>query len=111
MLFAAISLYLGIGSIVDAVPGDGGGDPPIPINVTAIDTNINSLNNTTNSILGYINDYTRYSILNTNCLVVLGVSILYANTSLFSSLNVSGYTTLNNDTTLLSPLNVSVYTA
>jgi hypothetical protein len=47
---AAISLYLGINSIVDDITG---GNPPTPINVTAI-------NNTTNSILGYINNLTRY---------------------------------------------------
>jgi hypothetical protein len=57
---AAISLYLGIGSIVDAITGDVGGDPPVPIDVTAINTNINSLNNNTTSILCYINHYTRY---------------------------------------------------
>jgi hypothetical protein len=57
---AAISLYLVIGSIIDAIQD--GGDPPDPIDVTGINTNINSLNNTTNSILGYINNYTRYSI-------------------------------------------------
>ncbi len=108
---AAISLYLGIGSIVDAITGDGGGDPPIPIDVTAINTNINGLDNTTNSILGYINNLTRYSILNSNGLYVSGVSILCGNTSLFSSLNVSGYTSLNNDTTLFSSLNVSGYTS
>jgi hypothetical protein len=55
---AAISLYLGIGSVIDAIQGGGS---PTPINVTAINTNINSLNNTTNSILGCINNYTRYS--------------------------------------------------
>ncbi len=77
---AAISLYLGIGSIIDAIQGGG---PPTPIDVTAINTNINSLNNTTNSILGYINNLTRYSI--SNGLDVSGISILYGNTSLFSS--------------------------
>ncbi len=69
------------------------------------------MNNTTNSILGYINNYTRYSILNKNGLDVSGISILYGNTSLFLSLNVIGYTSLNNDTTLLSSLNVSGYTS
>ncbi len=53
---AAISLYLGIGCIVDAITSDSGGYPPIPIDVTAINTSINSLNNTANSLLGYINN-------------------------------------------------------
>ena len=94
---AAVSLYLGINSIVDDITG---GNPPTPINVTAI-------NNTTNSILGYINNLTRYSILNSNGLDVSGVSFLHGNTKLLSSLNVSGFTTLNNNTTILSSLNVS----
>ncbi len=64
--------------------GVGEGNPPAPIDVTAINTNINSLNNNTNSILDYINNYTRYSILNTNGLDVSGISILYGHTSLFS---------------------------
>jgi hypothetical protein len=59
-----------------------------------------TLNDTTNSILGYIYNLTRYSTLNTNGLDVSGIS-LYGNNSLFSLLNVSGYTSLNNDTTLL----------
>ena len=82
---AAISLYLGIGSIIDAIQD--GGDPPDPIDVTGINTNINSLNNTTNSILGYINNYTRYSILNSNGLDVSGTSILYGSATLYSSSN------------------------
>ncbi len=36
---AAISLYLGINSIIDAITGEGGGDPPTPIDVTAININ------------------------------------------------------------------------
>ncbi len=107
---AAITIYLGICSIIDAIIG--GDDPPAPIDVTAINTNIKSLNTTTmtNSILGNINNYTRYSILNANGLDVSGVSILCGNTSLFSSINVSGYTSLKNNITLLSSINVSGFT-
>jgi hypothetical protein len=103
---AAITLYLGLGSIIDAAIR-GGGDPPSPIDVTAINININSLNTTTNSILGYINNYTRYSFLRSNGLDVSGYTSLKNNTTLLSSLNVSGYTSLNNNTTLLSSLNIS----
>ncbi len=71
---------------------------------------ITTLNNTTNYILGYINNLTRCSILNSNGLDVSGLSILYGSTTLISSLNVSGYTSLNNDTTLGSSLNVSGFT-
>ena len=70
---AAISLYLGINSIVDDITG---GNPPTPINVTAI-------NNTTNSILGCINNLTRYSILNSNGLDISGVSFLYGKTNYY----------------------------
>ncbi len=45
-----------------------------------LDTNINSLNSTTTSILGYINNHTRYSFLSTN------------------GLDFSGFTTLKNNT-------------
>ena len=55
---AAISAYLGLNSILSIFAG--GGSLPDPIDVTGINTNINTLNNTTNSILGYINDLTRY---------------------------------------------------
>ena len=104
----AIAGYLGLSSILNALAG--GGSPPAPIDVNAINTNINTLNNTTNSILGYINNLTRYSILNSNGLNVSGISILYGSTTLISSLNVSGFTSLNNVTTLLSSLNVSGFT-
>ncbi len=87
---AAISLYLGIGSVIDALTG--GGNPPAPIDVTAINTNLNNLNNTTYSILGYINNLICYWTWNTNGLDVSGISMLYGNTSLFSLFNVSGYT-------------------
>jgi len=123
---AAISLYLGISDILDIITG--GGDPPDPIDVTAINTNliyvrddlnslstsstlaITNLNNTTTSILGYINGYTGFSNLNTIHLNVSGSTTLNNNTTLLSSLNVSGFTTLNNNTTLLSSLNVSGFT-
>ncbi len=77
-----------------------GGNPSAPIDVTAINTNLNDLNITTNSILGHINNLTRYSTLNTIGLDVSCISILYGNTSLFSSLNISGFTSLNDHTTL-----------
>ncbi len=51
--------------------------------------NLHSLNKTITSILSYINNFTRYSFLNSN------------------GLYVSGFTTLNNNTTLLSSLNVN----
>jgi hypothetical protein len=95
---AAITLYLGIGSIIDAITGVG--NPPTPINVTAI-------NNNNSSILDYINNYTRYSFLSANGLDVSGFTTLNNNTTLLSSLNVSGFTTLNDNTTLLSSLNIS----
>ncbi len=112
---AAISLYLGIGSILDIITG--GGDPPDPIDVTAINMNltyvrndlnslsttstlaITNLNNTTTSILGYINGYTSFSTIHLN---VSGSTTLNNNITLLSSLNVSGSTSLNNNTTLLS---------
>jgi hypothetical protein len=90
---AAITLYLGITSIIDDITG--GGTPPTPIDVSAINNSItknknnlnslsttstlsiNNLNSTTTSILGYINGSTA-----------------------FSSLNVSGSTALNNNVTL-----------
>ncbi len=126
---AAIATFLGLQSILSALSGGGGGGgggtPPPPLDVFAINMQINentnninnlstsstlsiiTLYNTTNYILGYINNLTRYSILNSNGLDVSGVSLLYGNTTLFSSLNVSGYTSLNNDTTSFSSLNVS----
>jgi hypothetical protein len=65
------------------------------------------LNNTTSSILGYINGYTSFSNLKTINLNVSGYSNFNNDVSLLSSLNVSGFTTLNNNTTILSSLNVS----
>ena len=117
---AAIALYLGLGAILDLLTGGGGGggDSPAPIDVFAINMQLNentnnlnslsssstlyitTLNNTTNSILGYINNFTRYSSLNTNGLDVSGISILYDNATLFSALNVSGFTTLSNNTSI-----------
>ncbi len=52
----AIAAYLGLNSILSILSG--AGSLPAPIDVTAINTNINTLNNTTNSILGYINNKT-----------------------------------------------------
>ncbi len=54
----AIATYLWINSILSILSG--GGSLPDPFDVTGINTNINSLNHTTNSILGYINNYTRF---------------------------------------------------
>jgi hypothetical protein len=91
----AIAAYLGLSSILSILSS--GGSLPDPIDVTGINMNINTLNNTTNSILGYINNLTHYSILNSNGLDVSGISILHGNTTLFnlySSLNVSGFTIL-----------------
>jgi hypothetical protein len=88
----AIAAFLGLGSILDFLTC-GGGDPLPPIDVFAINMQLNentnsinnlsssstlgitTLNNTTNSILGYINNLTRYSILNTNGLDGSGTSI------------------------------------
>ena len=69
--------------------------------------NLTYLNNTTTSILGYINGYTSFSNLKTINLNVSGYSNFNNDVSLISSLNVSGFTTLNNNTTILSALNVS----
>jgi hypothetical protein len=103
-----ISLYLGICSIIDALTGYGSDDPPVPIDVTAINiqhnknrSNLNSLsssstlsinifNSTTTSILCYINNFTKYSTLNSNGLDVSVISILYGSTTLLSSLNIPG---------------------
>jgi len=113
---AAISLYLGISDIIDDMTNGEGVDPPPPINVTAIKNDLYSLsssstlaitglNNTTTSILGYINGTTRFSNLNVINLNVSGNSI-FNNATFTSSLNVSGFTLLN-DTTINGILNVS----
>ena len=68
--------------------------------------NLTYLNNTTTSILGYINEYTSFSNLKTINLNVSGNSIFNNNVTLLSSLNVSGFTSLNNNVSLLSSLNV-----
>jgi hypothetical protein len=73
----AIAAYHGLNSIFSILSS--GGSLSDPIDVTGINTNINSLNTTTNSILGYINNLTRYSILNSNGLDVSGISILHGN--------------------------------
>jgi hypothetical protein len=49
----AIAAYLCLSSILSILSS--GGSLPDPIDVTGINTNINTVNNTTNSILGYIN--------------------------------------------------------
>jgi hypothetical protein len=71
-----LNILIGIGSILNILTGGGSGDPPAPIHVTAININLDetrndlnclsssstlsfdSLNNTTTSILGYINNFT-----------------------------------------------------
>ena len=70
---AAIALYLGVGSILDIL--ESGGEQPTPIDVNAINMNLTYLNNTTTSILGYINEYTSFSNLKTINLNVSGNSI------------------------------------
>jgi len=105
---AAIALYLGVGSILDIL--ESGGEQPTPIDVNAINMNLTYLNNTTTSILGYINEYTSFSNLKTINLNVSGNSIFNNNVTLLSSLNVSGFTSLNNNVSLLSSLNVSGFT-
>jgi hypothetical protein len=113
---AAISLYLGISDIIDDMTNGGGVDPPPPINVTAIKNDLYSLsssstlaitglNNTTTSILGYINGTTRFSNLNVSNLNVSGNSI-FNNATFISSLNVSGFSILNS-TSINGILNVS----
>jgi hypothetical protein len=96
---AALILVFGVGSIISSILGGGnGGDDSPVVDVFAINLSINenknninnlsvastlaitTLSNTTTSILGYINNLTRYSTLNTN------------------NLNVSGFATLNNTT-------------
>ena len=63
---------------------------------------ITNLNNTTTSLLGYINGYTSFSNLNTIHLYVSGSTTFNNNVSIISSLNISGFALLNNNTTLLS---------
>jgi hypothetical protein len=125
---AALILVFGVGSIISSILGGGnGGDDSPVVDVFAINLSINenknninnlsvestlaitTLSNTTTSILGYINNLTRYSTLNTNNLNVSGFATLN-NTTCMSSLNVSGFATLNNNNTMLPSLNVSGHT-
>ena len=116
---ASIALYLGF-STLDAFL-TGGGNGGINTRITNNENNlynlssastlsINTLNNTTTSILGYINGYTAFSSLQTNILNVSGFTTLNNNATLLSSLNVSGFTTLNNNTSIFGTLNVSGFT-
>ena len=40
----AIALYLVNGSILDIITGGGGGDPPAPVDVTALNINLKKQN-------------------------------------------------------------------
>ena len=91
---AAIVLYLGINSIIIALTGgDGSVTTPAPFDVLAINNaiiyneiNLNSLSNATTLAL---NDLKSRPIFNVGSSTVSGNSLLQANTTLLSSLNVS----------------------
>jgi hypothetical protein len=76
---------------------------------TSTALSFNTLNTTTTSILGYMDNLTRYSFLSSNHgLDVSGFTTLNGDTTLLSSLNVSGFTTLNNNVSSVSSLNVTI---